>query len=218
MNSTGQLIGINSQILTPGDGNIGLGFAIPSNMAKNVMDQLIENGAVRRAKLGVTVQGLSADMASSLGLSVGAGALVSNVDEGLPAARAGIKQGDVITQYNGKPSWTATSCATRCRARRPARPSRCSTARRAQRHHQSDAGRARPRSAKADRAQQRHSGGKFGMTVQPLTPELADEAACPALTQGVIVTDLDPEGIAADSGLQEGDVIVKVNGRPGQVG
>ena len=103
VNTTGQLIGINSQILTPGDGNIGLGFAIPSNMAKNVMDQLIENGAVRRAKLGVTVQGLSADMASSLGLSSSQGALVSNVDEGSPAARAGIKQGDVITQYNGKP-------------------------------------------------------------------------------------------------------------------
>src|SRR5436190_5651368 len=102
VNAGGELIGINSQILSPSDGNIGLGFAIPSNMAKHVMDQLISNGTVRRAKLGVTVQLITPDLASSLGLASTRGALVSNVDEGSPAARAGLKQGDVITQYNGK--------------------------------------------------------------------------------------------------------------------
>src|SRR5258707_3206768 len=93
----GELIGINSQILSPSDGNIGLGFAIPSNMAKNVMDQLIAGGTVRRAKLGVRIQPISPDMASAMGLASTRGALVSTVDEGSPAARAGLKQGDVIT-------------------------------------------------------------------------------------------------------------------------
>jgi serine protease Do len=215
VNATGQLIGINSQILTPGDGNIGLGFAIPSNMAKNVMDQLIENGAVRRAKLGVTVQGLSADMASSLGLSSSQGALVSNVDEGSPAARAGIKQGDVITQYNGKPIVDSNQLRNEVSSTAPG------TTVTLQYTRDGHSGTAKATlgelTAKRDRSssgEEPHTGGKFGMTVQPVTPELADEAGVPRSTQGVIVTDLDPGGIAADSGLQEGDVIVKVNGRP----
>ena len=102
VNAAGELVGINSQILSPSDGNIGLGFAIPSNMAKHVMDELIENGTVRRAKLGVTIQPLTADMASAMNLPNTNGALVSSVDEGSPAAKAGVKQGDVITQFNGK--------------------------------------------------------------------------------------------------------------------
>src|SRR4029079_12658034 len=103
VNTAGQLIGINSQILSPNDGNIGLGFAIPSNMAKHVMDQLISTGTVRRAKLGITVQLITADLASSLGLASAHGALVSGVDPGSPGDKAGLKQGDVITSYNGKP-------------------------------------------------------------------------------------------------------------------
>jgi Do/DeqQ family serine protease len=102
VNAGGELIGINSQILSPSDGNIGLGFAIPSNMAKRVMDQLISGGTVRRAKLGISVQRITPDLATSLGLASTRGALVSGVDEGSPAARAGMKQGDVITQFNGK--------------------------------------------------------------------------------------------------------------------
>src|SRR3954452_19490243 len=102
VNAGGQLIGITSQILTPGDGNIGLGFAIPSNMAKHVMDQLIASGTVRRAKLGITVQRITPDLATSLGLASPKGALVSSVEEGGPASKAGFKQGDVITSYNGK--------------------------------------------------------------------------------------------------------------------
>ncbi len=184
-------------------------------MAKNVMDQLIENGAVRRAKLGVTVQGLSADMASSLGLSSSQGALVSNVDEGSPAARAGIKQGDVITQYNGKPIVDSNQLRNEVSSTAPG------TTVTLQYTRDGHIGTAKATlgelTAKRDRSssgEEPHSGGKFGMTVQPVTPELADEAGVPRSTQGVIVTDLDPEGIAADSGLQEGDVIVKVNGRP----
>ena len=79
VNTSGQLVGINSQILSPSGGNIGIGFAVPSNMAKNVMDQLITGGKVHRGKLGVTVQGLSGDLASGLGLNGISGALVSDV-------------------------------------------------------------------------------------------------------------------------------------------
>src|SRR5205823_1674402 len=96
----------DSDVVKVGDvvlavGNIGLGFAIPSNMAKSVMEQLIKNGTVHRAKLGVTIQRITPDLAQSLGLASANGALVSNVESGSPADRAGLRQGDVITQFNG---------------------------------------------------------------------------------------------------------------------
>ena len=103
VNTAGELIGINSQILSPSGGNIGIGFAVPSNMAKNVMDQLVVNGRVHRGLLGVTVQGVTGDLAAGLGLDKAEGALVSNVTPNGAAAKAGVKQGDVILSYQGRP-------------------------------------------------------------------------------------------------------------------
>jgi Do/DeqQ family serine protease len=99
--ATGELIGINSQILSPTGGNIGIGFAIPVNMAKSVMDQLIRSGAVRRGSLGVTIQPLTPDAVSQLGLQNARGALVNSVVSGGPADRAGVRAGDVIISFNG---------------------------------------------------------------------------------------------------------------------
>src|SRR4029077_834334 len=102
INTLGELIGINSQIV-PGQngGSIGIGFAIPSNMAKTVMDQLIKSGKVHRGQLGIVVQKVSSDIASSLNLKESRGVIVSQVQAGTAAERAGIKQGDVITALNG---------------------------------------------------------------------------------------------------------------------
>src|SRR5215213_7349924 len=103
VNTTGELIGINSQILSPSGGNIGIGFAIPSNMARAVMDQLMKTGKVRRGMLGVTIQSVDADLASSLNLPAARGAIVTSVQAGGPAERAGLKRGDVITAINKQP-------------------------------------------------------------------------------------------------------------------
>src|ERR1044071_8114296 len=102
-NTTGELIGINSQILSPSGGNIGIGFAIPSNMAKAVMDQLMKTGKVHRGMLGVTIQGIDSDLAASLSLPSARGAIVTSVAAGGPAEKAGIKRGDVITAINNHP-------------------------------------------------------------------------------------------------------------------
>src|SRR3954447_11401162 len=103
VNTRGELIGINSQILSPnGGGNIGIGFAIPSNMAKTVMGQLIGKGKVNRGMLGVTIQPVTSDLAQGLGLKEARGVAISSASAGGPAERAGLKAGDVILQINGK--------------------------------------------------------------------------------------------------------------------
>jgi Do/DeqQ family serine protease len=99
--ASGDLIGINSQILSPTGGNIGIGFAIPVNMARNVMDQLMRSGEVRRGSLGVTIQPLTPEAIEKLGLQNARGALVNSVVSGGPAERAGVRGGDVITAFNG---------------------------------------------------------------------------------------------------------------------
>jgi serine protease Do len=102
VNTTGLLVGINSVILTPTGGNIGIGFAIPVNMARSVMEQLIKNGKVERGHLGISIQPLTPEIASSLGLSEARGVIVNSVTPNSAAARAGIRRGDVIVAFNGE--------------------------------------------------------------------------------------------------------------------
>jgi len=216
VNVAGQLIGINSQILSPSDGNIGLGFAIPSNMAKNVMEQLVKSGVVHRAMLGIHIQGISHDMATAMNLPSTHGALVASVDEGGPAAKAGFKQGDVITQFNGKPVEDSVRLRNEVAAMTPGTSVPVEVLRNGKTETlHATLGELAP--AKGERVSRssddRSEGGKYGMSVQPLTPDLAEQVGVPRSTQGVLVAGVDPEGIAADSQLQEGDVIEKVNGK-----
>ena len=103
VNTNGELIGINSQILSTSGGSIGIGFAIPSNMARNVMEQLIANGKVHRGQLGVMIQPVPPDKAASLGLKQPGGVLIAAVPPNSPAARAGLRKGDVVTAFQGQP-------------------------------------------------------------------------------------------------------------------
>jgi S1-C subfamily serine protease len=102
VSTNGELIGINSQILSPSGGSIGLGFSIPSNMARNVLDQLINTGKVRRGQLGIVVLPIPSQEASKLGVTQGPGVVVYQVQSGSGADRAGLKAGDVITGLNGQ--------------------------------------------------------------------------------------------------------------------
>jgi Do/DeqQ family serine protease len=101
VSTNSELVGINSQILSTSGGSIGIGFAIPSNMAHTVMDTLIKSGKVRRGQLGITVQPITPDVASAQGLKTGKGVLVFDVQPGSAAERAGLRKGDVITAFNG---------------------------------------------------------------------------------------------------------------------
>src|SRR3954469_20278321 len=187
VNAAGELVGINSQILSPSDGNIGLGFAIPSNMAKHVMDQLVANGSVRRAKLGVTIQGISPDMAQAMNLPNTRGALVSTVDAGSPADKAGLKQGDVITQFNGKD--VADNNQLRNAVANTAPGSKVSLTVLRNGHNETlnaTVGELETAKARTSRggSSERGSEGRFGMGL-----ESSDD--------GVVVAQLDPNGLAA---------------------
>ena len=119
MNTKGELIGINSQIASVSDGNIGIGFAIPANMAKRVMEDLKTGGRVRRSQLGVSIQGVSSEIAESLGLKQVGGAIVSAVTPGSAADRAGVKQNDVIKSFNGQPVQDTNSLRNRVAESKP---------------------------------------------------------------------------------------------------
>src|SRR4029078_1719806 len=102
VNLKGERVGITSQIVSQSDGNIGIGFAIPANMARHVMDDLRKDGRVRRAQLGISIQPMTSDLAESLGMKQVNGVIVSAVTPDSAADRAGIKRGDVITTLNGQ--------------------------------------------------------------------------------------------------------------------
>ena len=209
----GELIGINSQIVSPSGGNIGIGFAIPANMARNVMSQLIEHGEVRRGRLGVTVQQLTPELARTLGLENTTGALVSDVEAGSAAAAAGIQRGDVITALNGTAVKDSNVLRNEIAELLPGTEVRI-TARRD--------GQDRVLTAKlselAASAERRSGGaeeraGRFGMAVEPLTAERARELGVRA-SQGLIVGSVEPGSRAATAGLQPGDVIAEVDRKP----
>jgi serine protease Do len=215
VNVHGELVGINSQMLTPSGGNVGLGFSIPVNMARNVMDALVKDGRVQRAKLGVGVQDISADMAKSLGLDTLKGGLVSNVEPESAAARAGVRQGDVIVEVDGRSIADGNELRNAIAGTKPGTTVSLKVIRDG-RPETLKATLGELPSKKEDLSASNDEGGsrgKFGMVVQPVTPELAQRFELSRTTKGLVITDVDPEGVAAETGLQPGDVIQKVNGR-----
>ncbi len=210
----GQLVGINSQILTPSGGNIGIGFAIPANMAKNVMTQLIEHGEVHRGMIGVTIQPVTSDIASSLGLSQVRGALVNSVQAGSPADKAGVQRGDVITAVNGESIRTGNDLRNEVSQMLPGTTTKLAIVRdgKEQTVNVTVAERKGSTAEPADREGSGNPTG-FGMAVEPLTRDRARELGATA-TSGVLVVDVQSGGRAAGAGLRPGDVIVEVDRKP----
>jgi serine protease Do len=218
VNTKGELVGINSQILSSNDGNIGIGFAIPANMAKNVMDQLRTKGKVTRAQLGVTVQGVTPEMAESLGLKQSTGAIVSGVSEGSAAEKAGVKRGDIIQSFNGLPVHDTNTLRNRVAEAGPGSSADLVILRDGSEKHltvtldEATASKsARMRDSEPETSDDKTA---LGIAVAPLTPELAERARASKNAHGLLVQDVDPDGRAAAAGIQAGDIIQEVNRQP----
>lgn len=220
VNASGELIGINSQILSPTGGSVGLGFSIPSNMARSVMDQLTKTGRVRRGQLGIVVQKVSSDIASSLGLKEARGVIISQVQPGSAAERAGLKQGDIITALNGAVVDTPNSFRNQVAGTAPdtdvrltiLRDNREQTVNAKLGEFQPQAGDGESSNTRDGAA--RNNAGRLGIGIEPLTAESKSQLGLAATTEGVLIGEVEPVGPAAQAGLQRGDVIEQVNQQP----
>lgn len=218
VNTNGELIGINSQILSPSGGNIGIGFAIPSNMAKAVMDQLLKSGKVRRGMLGVTIQSVDSDLAASLNLPAAKGAIVTSVQSGGPAEKSGIRRGDVITSVNGQ-SIIDTNQLRNVVAGMAPGTNVTVTALRDGRQETFQLALAELPERQSTDSEDNDSGSesgneKYGLTLQPLTADTASRFGFAANDQGLVVMKVDPNSGAASAGIRQGDLIQEVNRRP----
>ena len=221
VNTSGELIGINSQIMSPTGGNIGIGFAIPSNMVRAVMDQLVKTGKVRRGMLGVTIQSIDADLASSLNLPAARGAIVTSVSKGGPAESSGIRRGDVITTINKQPIIDSNSLRNLVASLPPGTNVEVTAQRNGRDQSFTVAlaelpDRERPESEEESSSTRGTGNEKFGLTLQPLTAEMAERNGLDADDRGLLVTKVDPAGSAANAGIRQGDLIQEVNRQPVQ--
>ena len=202
--TAGELIGINSQILSTSGGNIGIGFAIPSNMAKSVMEQLVSKGKVTRGQLGVAVQYINSDLAASLGMKDVKGVLVNQVTAGGPADRAGLKSGDVILDLNGSAINDVNALRNKVAASGPGTDVMLTILRSgSQQQIRVKLGEFRAEGVAAGTGNAGTAGnksGKLGVSVEPLTPDNAAQLALPRNTRGLVVESVDPSGAAADAG------------------
>ena len=205
----GEVVGINAQIYSQSGGFEGLAFAIPIDVALHVKDEIVKNGRVEHARLGVMLQDLNQSLAESFGLQRPDGALVSNVDPDTAAARAGLKAGDVITALDGRPVVTAGDVSSRIGLAAPGQKVKLTVWRdHGSREIVAMLGAAQDggKSAAGDAAET--SQGRLGLAVRALTP---DERRELNTDHGVVVENA--SGPAAHAGIQPGDVVLSINGQ-----
>ncbi len=212
VNLKGEVVGINTAIATRSGANAGVGFAIPSNMARRIMRSLIETGKVERGWLGVVIQDMNKGLAQSFGYTGSGGVLISDVAPEGPGAKAGLKPGDIVVKSNGRPVENASDLRNMVASTPPNTVVTLDIFRNGKmqqvrvklgRLEDDTVAAVGPGAAQVS---------DLGLVVQTLTPELAEELGYDRDQKGVVVTEIDPNGLAALSGLRKGDVIIDVNG------
>jgi serine protease Do len=219
VNDRGELIGINTAIIAHGsEGNQGIGFAIPANMARNVMEQIVEHGKVTRAYLGIVPQDVTPDMAKEFGQKDARGALVADVSSGSPAQKSGIERGDIILDVNGKPVTNSNDLRMTISMMPPDSEANLKVFRNGSERQIAVRLSTLPTEEAAaspeDNGNSSAKNALAGVSVENLDAESAGDLGISPNTKGVVVTNVDPSSEAAEAGLRRGDVIREVNRQP----
>jgi serine protease Do len=217
VNTRGELVGINTAIFSRTGGNMGIGFAIPSNMAKSVMDSLVKTGKVVRGYLGVSIQDVSPKIAGQFGLDKAEGALVSDVVSGSPADKAGLRSGDVITRFDGRDIDSSTTLRHRVAETTVGKNTEIEVVRDKKTVKLNIKVAEQPKDMTASGESVKGEGKSTalaGLEVRNLSGEQARQLNLPRGAQGVVVTAVAPGSAAEDAGVQPGDVIVELNRKP----
>jgi serine protease Do len=222
IDTRGELVGINTAILSgDGGGSEGIGFAIPANLARNMMDQILKKGKVTRGFMGILPQELTPDMAKEFNMSNGHGVLIAQVTPDSPASKAGLKVGDVITSINGDAVDDVNSFRLVVAGFAPGTKIDLKVSRDGRTisvpvtlteyNMEANNGQSGPEGAPG----KGEKGALKGVSVEALTPDLREKMQLPdSVKGGVVITDLDDDSPAAAAGLQPGDLILQVNHRP----
>ncbi len=218
INARGELIGINTAILSGSGGNQGIGFAIPINMAHYVMDQIIQHGNVTRGWMGIAIQEVTPSLAKAFNVPPERGALIGDVEPNSPAAKAGLQRGDIITTLQGQPVTGPNELRLQIAQMTPGTELKLAILRNGKQQEITVKLAEMPETQSGQMPggqQQAPNGGpKIGIGIQDLTPDIAQQIGVPPNTKGVVVTEVQPGSPAADAGLQPGDVIQELNRQP----
>ncbi|MCC6750945.1 MAG: Do family serine endopeptidase [Deltaproteobacteria bacterium] len=211
VNLRGELVGINTAILSRSGGSQGIGFAIPTGMVRPIMESLLKHGRVIRGWVGIAIQPLTPELAKALRLTVERGVVVADVQAGSPAAKAGLRRGDVVTAIDGQPTSSVAKLRNRIATGQPGRRVSLSVARGAEVFTVAVELATLPsdRIARLDKTQ----GALGGLTLQTVTDEVRQKLGLPPNVEGVLVTAVEPRSASAAAGFQVGDVILELNRR-----
>jgi serine protease Do len=217
INTRGELVGINTAIFSQSGGSVGVGFAIPMDMARSVMDSLVKYGRVERGFLGVSIQDVRPDMAAALGLANPGGALVGDVTKDSPAKEAGFERGDVVVKFNGKDVHDASHFRNLVSETPPGTKAEVVVIRDKKEKtltvtvgHQAGEKTAAG-GEPGNHEEKEEADASVGMTVSNLTPELRRRLEISADVAGIVVTRVQPGSRAAEAGLRSGAVILEAN-------
>ncbi|MBY0274806.1 DegQ family serine endoprotease [Candidatus Binatia bacterium] len=213
----GRVVGINTAISSRSGGNEGVGFAIPVALAKSILDQLRDSGKVERGWLGIGIQDVTPELASSLDLGETTGALVANISPESPAARAGIERGDVIVEFDGKPISESHQLPALVAESRIGSKAHLTVLRNGAKKMLDVTIAALPEDPERRLSSRDGGSGEdsaaWGFAVADITPQLARGHRL-ARDHGVVVTDVEPDGAAAEAGIQPGDIVREVDRAP----
>jgi serine protease Do len=212
----GNLVGINTAIVTGGGGgNVGIGFAIPIDMAHHVMTQIVQHGKVIRGYLGIHPEDVSEALAKQFGLSQATGCLVGSVQADTPASHAGLERGDIILKVNGQAVSSANDLTLMISSMAPGSTVNLTVWRDNRTQDMKVTLTELPtQSAQTGPSENTGSGVMSGVEVQTVSPDMTQDLGVPGGTHGVVITSVDPSSQAAAAGLDRGMVIVEVNHQP----